>query len=104
MKQLFNRAAASATAALFALALAGLTPNAARAGAYCRTDVSAHMMGCAYDTMEQCQAMSSGRGGDCTRNPFLANPGDALAYAPKHPSDALAYAPKHAKAKKPAAH
>jgi hypothetical protein len=32
--------------------------------------------------MEQCQATSSGRGGDCFRDPFLpAN--DAYAYAPK---------------------
>jgi hypothetical protein len=32
--------------------------------------------------MEQCQAMSSGRGGDCFRDPFLPA-SDAYAYAPK---------------------
>jgi hypothetical protein len=92
MKQIFTRAAAPAAAVLFALAFAGLTPNAARAGEYCRTDLSSHMLSCGFATMEQCQEMSSGRGGDCTRDPFLANP-----------SDALAYLPKHAKGKKPAA-
>jgi hypothetical protein len=36
--------------------------------------------------MAQCQAMSSGRGGDCLRDPFLApTPGSsAYAYQPKH--------------------
>ena len=54
----------------------------AAAGEYCRRDVTAGIVGCSFATMEQCQAMSSGRGGDCFRDPFLpAN--DAYAYAPK---------------------
>jgi hypothetical protein len=36
--------------------------------------------------MEQCQAMSSGRGGTCYRDPFLPqiNTTSAYAYAPLH--------------------
>jgi hypothetical protein len=33
--------------------------------------------------MEQCQAMSSGRGGSCFRDPFLVDT-SAYAYQPKH--------------------
>jgi hypothetical protein len=35
--------------------------------------------------MEQCQAMSSGRGGTCYRDPLLTDPSSAYAYQPKHP-------------------
>jgi uncharacterized protein DUF3551 len=84
MKQFLKGVAAPATAALFALAFAGLTSSAAAAGEYCRLDVTSRMSSCSFSTMEQCQAMSSGRGGDCIRDPFLANASDALAYAPKH--------------------
>jgi hypothetical protein len=84
MKQISTRVAAPFTAALFALFLAGLIPNTASAGDYCRYDVTSHMLGCSYATLEQCQAMSAGRGGDCLRDPFLARPSDALAYLPKH--------------------
>jgi len=34
--------------------------------------------------MEQCQAMSSGRGGTCYRDPFLPSTTSAYAYAPLH--------------------
>ena len=34
------------------------------------------------DTMEQCEAMSSGRGGDCIRDPSLSGIAGAYAYAP----------------------
>jgi len=33
------------------------------------------------DTMEQCEAMSSGRGGDCIRDPSLSGIAGAYAYA-----------------------
>ena len=92
MRQLLRGVAAPATAALFAFAFAGLTPTAANAGEYCRYDVTSRVLGCSFDTMAQCQAMSSGRGGDCLRDPFLANP-----------TNAYAYQPKHSKVKKPAA-
>jgi len=54
-------------------------PAAAHTYPYCRRDVN-YMLSCGFDTMEQCQAMKSGRGGDCLLDPFL--PSDAYAYAP----------------------
>jgi len=83
MKQLLKLTAAPA-AALFALALGEMAPSAASAGEYCRTDVSSHMQSCSFDSMEECQAMSSGRGGSCDRDPFLATTRRAFAYQPKH--------------------
>jgi hypothetical protein len=83
MKQLLTMTAMSALALAF---VAMTTP--ASAGEYCRTD-SSNMRSCGFDTLEQCQATSAGRGGPCERDPFLANPSNALAYAPK---------PLHAKA------
>src|SRR5260370_22879976 len=80
-------------AGLFALACVGMTSTAASAGEYCRWDVTSHVKSCSFDTLEQCQATSSGRGGDCARDPFLASPSTAYAYQPKHP---------HSKTSKPA--
>jgi hypothetical protein len=73
-----------------AAALGALTPRSASAGDYCRTDVTGHMTSCSYTSLEQCQAMSSGIGGDCFRDPKLANSsapnGDnAFAYQPSAP-------------------
>jgi hypothetical protein len=57
---------------LFALAFVALTtPTAASAGEYCRQDITSGMRSCSFSTLEQCQAMSAGRGGDCYRDPFL---------------------------------
>jgi hypothetical protein len=70
------------------------TPAAAASPAdYCRTDITSGMRGCGYTSLEQCHAMSSGRGGDCYPNPYPTNSsasngtdtGNALAYQPKHP-------------------
>jgi hypothetical protein len=84
MKQLFKMSAAPASA-LFALALAAMTtPTAASAYEYCRQDVTSGMRSCSFDTMEQCKAMSSGRGGDCYRDPFLVDTMSANAYQLKH--------------------
>jgi len=80
-------------AGLLALAFVGMTSTAASAGEYCRWDVTSHVRSCSFDTLEQCQATSSGRGGDCARDPFLASPSAAYAYQPKHP---------HSKTRKPA--
>jgi hypothetical protein len=44
--------------------------------------------------MEQCQSMSSGRGGDCFRDPFLPA-SDAYAYAPKGVSKPAHHAKTH---------
>lgn len=59
--------------------------GSASAGEFCRQDVTGHMTGCGYSTMEQCHAASAGIGGDCFRDPNLANsggPGNAFAYQP----------------------
>jgi hypothetical protein len=83
MKQFLNLTAAPASA-MFALALMAMAaPALAAPGEFCRTDSSV-MRSCSYSTLEQCQASSSGRGGSCDRDPFYANPTNALAYAPKH--------------------
>jgi hypothetical protein len=83
MKQLLKMTAAPATA-LFALACVAMaTPAAAAKYEYCRQDVTSAMRSCGFETMEQCQAMSSGRGGSCYRDPFLVDTSNALAYQPK---------------------
>jgi hypothetical protein len=81
MRQLLKLTVAPA-AALFALALVGMATPAA-AGDYCRQDISSGMRSCSFNTLEQCQAMSAGRGGDCYRDPFLTDVSNALAYQPK---------------------
>jgi hypothetical protein len=71
MKQFFTLTAAPA-AAFLALALASAsTPAAAAKYEYCRTDVSSAMRSCSFTSLEECQIMSAGRGGTCTRDPFL---------------------------------
>jgi hypothetical protein len=93
MTQLLKLAAAPA-AALAAMAFVAMaTPAAAASKAdssktdYCRTDTTSGMRGCGYATLEQCQATSSGRGGDCYANPFPSGGGSnsAFAFQPKHP-------------------
>jgi hypothetical protein len=92
MQQLFKLSAAPIVG-LWAMALvAAATPASAGSSEYCRQDVTSGMRSCSFATMEQCQTMSSGRGGTCYRDPFLPEAG---------PSSAYAYAPLHAK--KPAA-
>ena len=80
-------------AGLFALAFVGVTSTAASAGEYCRRDINEYgALSCGFETMAQCKAMSSGRGGDCLRDPFLASPSSAYDYQPKH---------SHSKTRKP---
>src|SRR4051812_15951287 len=72
---------ASSIVALSALALfASATP--AFAYKYCRRDVTGFMLGCSFDTMEQCYATASGIGGYCHRDPFWWA-ADALTSAPR---------------------
>ncbi len=52
---------------------------------YCRRDVTGHMTGCSFDSMEQCEATRYGLGGDCFRDTFLNYNYNANAYEPKHP-------------------
>jgi hypothetical protein len=92
MQQFFKLSAAP-IAGLWAMALVAIaTPASAASNEYCRQDVTSGMRSCSFATMEQCQSMSSGRGGTCYRDPFLPEAGTNSAYA---------YAPLHAK--KPAA-
>jgi hypothetical protein len=81
MKQLLKTGVAPLTA-LCALAFVTMATPAS-AGEYCRKDVTSAVVSCSFETLAQCQDMSSGRGGDCFRNPFLADSRSALAYAPK---------------------
>jgi Protein of unknown function (DUF3551) len=83
MNQLFNIAAAPAAAALAWAIVAFAITTPASAGEYCRKDVTSALVSCSFDTLEQCHAMSAGRGGDCYRDPFLPDASNALAYAPK---------------------
>ena len=68
----FLKSITSSAAVLVGAAFLGTaTPLPAAAGEYCRQDLS-NMMSCGFATMEQCQATSSGRGGTCMRDPYLA--------------------------------
>ena len=93
---LFLRLGAPASAFAAAAIFGALTTGSATAGEFCRQDVTGHMTGCGYSSMEQCQAASAGIGGDCFRDPWLAqkeaagNPANANAYAPKAPHAAKA--------------
>jgi hypothetical protein len=79
MQQLF-RLSAAPVAGLFAMALAAITTPASAAD-YCRQDAISGMRSCSYVSLEQCQAMSSGIGGTCYRDPFLPQAGASSAYA-----------------------
>ena len=66
-----------------ALAYAAIsTPAQAHTYEYCRRDAESFAQSCSFDTLAQCQATSSGRGGDCYRDPFLRGASGAHAYAP----------------------
>jgi hypothetical protein len=72
---------ASSIVALSALALfVNATP--ASAYEYCRRDVTGFMLGCSFDTIEQCYATASGIGGYCQRDPSR-RAADAIASVPK---------------------
>jgi hypothetical protein len=83
----------SAATFFVAATLGAMNINTARAGEYCRTDVTAHMTSCPYDNMEQCKMTQQGMGGDCFRDPNLPSKSananglggvnrNAFAYAP----------------------
>jgi hypothetical protein len=84
MQHLFKLSAAP-IAGLWAMALVAVATPASAAD-YCRQDAISGMRSCGYATIEQCQAMSSGIGGTCYRDPFLPGAGtsSAYAYAPLH--------------------
>ena len=94
MRKFFKLGVPAATFVV-AAALGTMNASTARAGEYCRTDVTDHMTSCPFDTMEQCHAAASGIGGDCFRDPKLpgssvfgngnSGNGNAFAYTPKEP-------------------
>ena len=69
-------------AAIVCAAYFGVAGPAAAKNEYCRRGVTDYMLSCGFDTLAQCQAMSSGRGGDCLGNPSLGDAASAYAYAP----------------------
>ena len=75
---------ATPLAGLYAMAwVAVAMPASAGPYEYCRMDTSG-MRSCSFETLEQCQAMASGRGGTCDRDPFLprVSTTGTYAYAP----------------------
>jgi hypothetical protein len=92
MKTFLKLTAAPATA-LSALAFVSFATPAA-AGEFCRKDVTSAVVSCSFSTLEQCQSMSAGRGGDCFRDPFLPA-SNAYAYAPKGAAKPAHHAKPH---------
>jgi hypothetical protein len=90
MKEFLKATTAPAAALLAAVAFAAMATPAS-AAEFCRQDVTGHMTGCGFTSMEQCQAASAGIGGDCFRDPNLSdskNANDsknAYAYHPESP-------------------
>jgi hypothetical protein len=68
-------------AAIACGAFFGIAAPAAANDDYCRRATDS-MVSCGFATLAQCQAMSSGRGGDCFRNPSIAGAATTYAYAP----------------------
>jgi uncharacterized membrane protein len=84
MKEFLKATTAPAAALLAAIAFAAMT-SPASAAEFCRQDVTGHMTGCGFTSMEQCQAASAGIGGDCFRDPNLSDSKNAYAYHPESP-------------------
>jgi Protein of unknown function (DUF3551) len=84
--KLFRRVAIAFSLTIFFTGLSTLPRTAAAATMYeyCKRDVISYMLSCNFESLAQCQAMSSGIGGDCLRNPSLAT-SSAFAYAPVGP-------------------
>jgi hypothetical protein len=85
MKEFLKATTVPAAALFAAIAFAAMIAPGASAAEFCRTDVSGHMTSCGFDTMAQCQASSSGIGGDCFRDPNLSDSRNAYGYQPKSP-------------------
>ncbi len=79
MSKLLSPGVAAVTCIAF---FGGAGLAAAKDYEYCRKDAVSYMLSCGFDTLAQCQDMSSGRGGDCLRNPSLGDAASAYAYAP----------------------
>jgi hypothetical protein len=83
MSKLLAFGAIAVTALVSAAMLEAVQPAAAKDYEYCRQDNTSGTRQCGFDTMEQCLAMISGRGGSCMRDPFLKDPSASFAYARK---------------------
>jgi hypothetical protein len=83
MRKLLKAATAPAAALLAALAFGAAFAPEASAAEFCRQDVTGHMTSCGFDSMAQCQAASSGIGGDCFRDPNLNDAKNAYASHPR---------------------
>jgi hypothetical protein len=72
-------------AGLVGAAFLSIAPTAsAKDHQYCLLDYySSGTRDCGFDTIEQCLAMISGRGGSCARDPYLPEPRASYAYAQK---------------------
>jgi hypothetical protein len=67
----------------------------ASAGEYCRKDVTSQVVSCGFDSLEQCQWTSSGRGGDCYRDPWLPAADAPMRRIALHARPAAHHAAKH---------
>lgn len=104
MKEYLKAATAPAAALVAAITFGAMMAPEARAGEFCRTDVTGHMTGCGFDTMEQCQAASSGVGGDCFRDPNKNDSANANVSGNANDSrNAYGYQPKSSHSKRGAA-
>ena len=83
MKKIFAFSAIAVATLAGSAFLITAEPAAAKDYEFCRYDHSSGMNSCGFDTMEQCVAMMSGRGGSCNRNPLLADANASYAHAPK---------------------
>ena len=83
MKKILAFSTIAVTTLVGAALLGAAEPAAAKDYEFCRLDYTSGMRSCGFDTMDQCVAMISGRGGSCDRNPFLAEASASYAYAPK---------------------
>jgi hypothetical protein len=84
MKNIFAFSAIALATLVGSALLSTTEPASARDYEFCRQDYTSGMRQCGFDTMEQCIAMISGRGGSCIRDPFLAEASASYAFAPKH--------------------
>ena len=89
-KQILKISAAPAAVFCALAFFSTATPAVAAPVDYCRTDTSG-MRGCGYSSLEQCQAMASGRGSNCYENPFP----EGASASGKASRSAFAYHPKH---------
>jgi hypothetical protein len=65
-EQIMSKFLSLSVAAFACAVFFGAHPAAAKTYEYCRKDVSSAMQQCGFETLAQCQAMASGRGGDST--------------------------------------